>query len=117
MIAAFAVITAAALAGHGPQAAHDNRESKVVARTAELRSTAALLREEVEVRKMVEADLRVTQRGGAEPDVEVLDNLLGNAIDAVAASPQRRLQIKAGVADKVEGLGAERCQAAGHDGC
>ena len=43
------------------QAAHDNLESKIVARTAELRSTVALLGVEVEVRKAVEADLRATQ--------------------------------------------------------
>ena len=43
------------------QAAHDSLEAKVVARTAELRSAVALLGEEVEVRKAVEADLRATQ--------------------------------------------------------
>jgi two-component system C4-dicarboxylate transport sensor histidine kinase DctB len=43
------------------QVAHDSLESKVVARTAELRSTVVLLGEEVEVRKAVEADLRATQ--------------------------------------------------------
>lgn len=43
------------------QAAHDSLESRVVARTAELRSAVALLGEEVEVRKAIEADLRVTQ--------------------------------------------------------
>lgn len=43
------------------QAAHDSLESKVVERTAELRRTVALLGEEVEVRKAVEADLRATQ--------------------------------------------------------
>ena len=43
------------------QAAHDSLESNVVARTAELRSTVALLGEEVEVRKAFESDLRATQ--------------------------------------------------------
>jgi two-component system C4-dicarboxylate transport sensor histidine kinase DctB len=43
------------------QAAHDSLESKVVARTSELRSTVALLGEEVETRKLIEADLRATQ--------------------------------------------------------
>lgn len=43
------------------QAAHDSLESKVVARTSELRSTVALLGEEVEARKLIEADLRATQ--------------------------------------------------------
>jgi two-component system C4-dicarboxylate transport sensor histidine kinase DctB len=43
------------------QAAHDSLEAKVVARTAELRSTVALLGEEVEVRKAFESDLRATQ--------------------------------------------------------
>jgi two-component system, NtrC family, C4-dicarboxylate transport sensor histidine kinase DctB len=43
------------------QAAHDGLEAKVVERTAELRSAVALLGEEVETRKMIEADLRATQ--------------------------------------------------------
>ncbi len=43
------------------QAAHDSLESTVVARTSELCSTVALLGEEVEVRKAVEANLRATQ--------------------------------------------------------
>lgn len=43
------------------QAAHDGLESKVVLRTAELRSAVALLAEEVEARKAIEADLRATQ--------------------------------------------------------
>ncbi len=43
------------------QAAHDDLEVKVAARTAELRSAVALLGDEVEVRKAVEADLRATQ--------------------------------------------------------
>ncbi|GAA4354440.1 ATP-binding protein [Variovorax defluvii] len=43
------------------QAAHDSLESKVVLRTAELRSAVAKLAEEVEARKAIEADLRATQ--------------------------------------------------------
>lgn len=43
------------------QAAHDGLESKVALRTAELRSAAVLLRDEVETRKAIEADLRATQ--------------------------------------------------------
>jgi len=43
------------------QAAHDSLEAKIVDRTAELRSAVAQLGEEVEVRKAVEADLRVMQ--------------------------------------------------------
>ena len=43
------------------QAAHDSLESKVVLRTAELRSAVAMLGEEVEARKAIEADLRATQ--------------------------------------------------------
>ncbi|MGF6766125.1 two-component system C4-dicarboxylate transport sensor histidine kinase DctB [Paraburkholderia sp. GAS33] len=43
------------------QAAHDSLESKVTERTAELRSAVTQLGAEVEVRKAVEADLRVTQ--------------------------------------------------------
>ncbi|WP_238136970.1 sensor histidine kinase [Variovorax sp. JS1663] len=43
------------------QAAHDSLESKVVLRTAELRSAVAMLGEEVEARKGIEADLRATQ--------------------------------------------------------
>jgi two-component system C4-dicarboxylate transport sensor histidine kinase DctB len=43
------------------QAAHDSLESKVTLRTAELHSAAALLRDEVETRKAIEADLRATQ--------------------------------------------------------
>ncbi|MFT4069698.1 sensor histidine kinase [Paraburkholderia sp.] len=43
------------------QAAHDSLESKVAERTAELRSAVSQLGNEVEVRKAIEADLRVTQ--------------------------------------------------------
>ncbi|NML97164.1 sensor histidine kinase [Paraburkholderia sp. RP-4-7] len=43
------------------QAAHDSLESKVAERTAELRSAVTQLGDEVEVRKAIEADLRVTQ--------------------------------------------------------
>jgi two-component system, NtrC family, C4-dicarboxylate transport sensor histidine kinase DctB len=43
------------------QAAHDGLESRIAERTAELRSAAARLGDEVEVRKAVEADLRTTQ--------------------------------------------------------
>lgn len=43
------------------QAAHDSLEAKVVERTAELRSANALLAEEVEARRAIEADLRATQ--------------------------------------------------------
>jgi len=43
------------------QAAHDGLESKVVARTDELRSANALLADEVEARKAIESDLRATQ--------------------------------------------------------
>jgi two-component system, NtrC family, C4-dicarboxylate transport sensor histidine kinase DctB len=43
------------------QAAHDGLETKVVERTAELRSAVALLADEVEARKAIEADLRATQ--------------------------------------------------------
>ncbi|WP_077002289.1 ATP-binding protein [Variovorax sp. KK3] len=43
------------------QAAHDGLESKVVLRTAELRNAVAMLGEEVEARKAIEADLRATQ--------------------------------------------------------
>lgn len=43
------------------QAAHDSLEAKVAVRTAELRRTVALLGEEVEARKAIEADLRATQ--------------------------------------------------------
>jgi len=43
------------------QAAHDSLEAKVAARTVELRRTVALLGEEVEARKAIEADLRATQ--------------------------------------------------------
>jgi two-component system C4-dicarboxylate transport sensor histidine kinase DctB len=43
------------------QAAHDSLESKVALRTAELSSAAAVLSDEVEARKRIEADLRSTQ--------------------------------------------------------
>lgn len=43
------------------QAAHDSLESKVIVRTAELRSTNAQLASEVEMRKATEANLRATQ--------------------------------------------------------
>ncbi|HSV46462.1 MAG TPA: ATP-binding protein [Ramlibacter sp.] len=43
------------------QAAHDSLETKVVERTAELSSANALLGEEVQARRAIEADLRATQ--------------------------------------------------------
>jgi two-component system, NtrC family, C4-dicarboxylate transport sensor histidine kinase DctB len=43
------------------QAAHDSLEAKVAERTAELSSTNALLADEVEARRAIEADLRATQ--------------------------------------------------------
>lgn len=43
------------------QAAHDSLETKVIERTTELRAANALLGDEVEVRKAIEADLRATQ--------------------------------------------------------
>ncbi|TXT20942.1 MAG: two-component system NtrC family C4-dicarboxylate transport sensor histidine kinase DctB [Gallionellaceae bacterium] len=43
------------------QAAHDSLEAKVATRTTELRSTVELLGDEVEARKVIEADLRATQ--------------------------------------------------------
>ena len=43
------------------QAAHDSLESKVAVRTTELRSANIHLKQEVETRKTIEADLRATQ--------------------------------------------------------
>ena len=43
------------------QAAHDSLETKVVERTVELRSANALLADEVQARRAIEADLRATQ--------------------------------------------------------